>query len=377
MVHEQVLARVVRRDEAEALVVAEPLDGSGGHRCSLLVQVHCETRRCWEATTAETLGTASVRRTPDPSPEPSAPRVPGTGRADRGSRRSLGAPSPRTGGGRPLQAKTVPRHPERTGGSRSYQGHARDVPPIAPGLVAGVAVLLLAPATGLAAGQVDLSPAAGAPGSTAVLRASGFPASKRIKVSAPGLRPRSVKTSRTRRLHAAAHDAQALGLGHDHLARRRPPGRQPLLRHVAPRRLAGRGARRRRRRAPAPLADDAVPGQHAARPGHRLRPPPHAAALRLRSRAARPDGPDRGLHGGAAPSRGPQPPARGPFPHRRRPAPGRPDDRQRPRDVVGQRRQNPPEKPHEPPTEPPPAVVAPASHRARPRSPARPRSGRR
>ena len=67
---------------------------------------------------------------------------------------------------------------------------------IVPGLVAGVAVLLLAPATGLAAGQVDLSPAAGAPGSTAVLRASGFPASKRVKVRATGLRPRSVKTSR-------------------------------------------------------------------------------------------------------------------------------------------------------------------------------------
>ena len=67
---------------------------------------------------------------------------------------------------------------------------------IVPGLVAGVAVLLLAPAAGLAAGQVDLSPAAGAPGSTAVLRASGFPASKRVKVRATGLRPRSVKTSR-------------------------------------------------------------------------------------------------------------------------------------------------------------------------------------
>jgi hypothetical protein len=68
---------------------------------------------------------------------------------------------------------------------------------IAPGLVAGLTVLLLAPATGLAAGQVGLRPAAGVPGSTAVLRASGFPASKRIKVSATGLRARSVKTSRT------------------------------------------------------------------------------------------------------------------------------------------------------------------------------------
>src|SRR5919199_1610304 len=31
VVHEEVLARVVRRDEAVALVVVEPLDGSGGH----------------------------------------------------------------------------------------------------------------------------------------------------------------------------------------------------------------------------------------------------------------------------------------------------------------------------------------------------------
>src|SRR3954453_2660534 len=31
VVDEEVLARVVRRDEAEALVVVEPLDGSGGH----------------------------------------------------------------------------------------------------------------------------------------------------------------------------------------------------------------------------------------------------------------------------------------------------------------------------------------------------------
>src|SRR3954451_19723071 len=31
VVDEQVLAGIVRRDEAEALVVVEPLDGSGGH----------------------------------------------------------------------------------------------------------------------------------------------------------------------------------------------------------------------------------------------------------------------------------------------------------------------------------------------------------
>src|SRR4051812_28428110 len=35
VVHEQVLALVVGRDEAEALVVAEPLHGSGGHMKSL------------------------------------------------------------------------------------------------------------------------------------------------------------------------------------------------------------------------------------------------------------------------------------------------------------------------------------------------------
>src|SRR6266496_1607427 len=33
VVHEQVVALVVGRDEAKALVVAEPLHGSSGHRC--------------------------------------------------------------------------------------------------------------------------------------------------------------------------------------------------------------------------------------------------------------------------------------------------------------------------------------------------------
>src|SRR5215210_2513714 len=51
VVDEEVLARVVRRDEAEALVVVEPLDGSGGHSLSLLGSSCCDRGGCWRATT--------------------------------------------------------------------------------------------------------------------------------------------------------------------------------------------------------------------------------------------------------------------------------------------------------------------------------------
>src|SRR3954471_7002741 len=44
VVDEQVLALVVGRDEAEALLVAEPLDGSGCHMPLLGGCVCCETR---------------------------------------------------------------------------------------------------------------------------------------------------------------------------------------------------------------------------------------------------------------------------------------------------------------------------------------------
>src|SRR5215210_5477047 len=52
VVDEEVLAPLVRRDEAEALVVVEPLDGSGCHRCSLLRDVNGGRGRRWMATTA-------------------------------------------------------------------------------------------------------------------------------------------------------------------------------------------------------------------------------------------------------------------------------------------------------------------------------------
>jgi hypothetical protein len=63
-------------------------------------------------------------------------------------------------------------------------------------LIFSVVLVLLAPATSLAAGQVGLRPAAGAAGSPVVLSASGFPASKRVVIGVTGSRSRTVMTSR-------------------------------------------------------------------------------------------------------------------------------------------------------------------------------------
>src|SRR5438270_5700281 len=53
VVHEQILAGVIRRDESKALIVAEPLHGSCCHRS---LQGMCTARRggCNGATTAKT-----------------------------------------------------------------------------------------------------------------------------------------------------------------------------------------------------------------------------------------------------------------------------------------------------------------------------------
>ena len=63
-------------------------------------------------------------------------------------------------------------------------------------LILSVALLLFAPATSLAAGQVALQPAAGGAGSSVVLNGSGFPASKRVVIGVTGTRSRALKTSR-------------------------------------------------------------------------------------------------------------------------------------------------------------------------------------
>src|SRR3954470_11789691 len=55
VVDEEVLARVVRRDEAEALVVVEPLDGSGGHSSDPSWDSRCCDRGGLEETTTRTL----------------------------------------------------------------------------------------------------------------------------------------------------------------------------------------------------------------------------------------------------------------------------------------------------------------------------------
>jgi hypothetical protein len=68
-------------------------------------------------------------------------------------------------------------------------------------LIPSVALLLLAPATGLAAGEVSLQPAAGAARSSIVLDASGFPASKRVVIGVAGTRARTVTTSSAGTFH--------------------------------------------------------------------------------------------------------------------------------------------------------------------------------
>src|SRR4051794_15104907 len=70
VVHEQVLAGVIRRDESEALVVAEPLHCSCGH-LGPFVLVHCERGGYPEATTAKTRGTTLIERMLDPRDESS------------------------------------------------------------------------------------------------------------------------------------------------------------------------------------------------------------------------------------------------------------------------------------------------------------------
>src|ERR671923_2953082 len=61
VMHEHVLALVIRRNEAETLVVAEPLHGSCRHLCSLRGMCTAKRGGCSEATTAPTRGTALWR----------------------------------------------------------------------------------------------------------------------------------------------------------------------------------------------------------------------------------------------------------------------------------------------------------------------------
>src|SRR4051794_9001652 len=58
VVDEQVLAAFIRSDEAEALVVVEPLDGSFCHANSSTAFVNCVPRRCIESTVATAEHTA-------------------------------------------------------------------------------------------------------------------------------------------------------------------------------------------------------------------------------------------------------------------------------------------------------------------------------
>src|SRR5919202_235748 len=66
VVDEEVLARVVRRDEAVALVVVEPLDGSGGHSgSSLLGNIGAAIAEGAQKATTRNAGTACVGLVPD------------------------------------------------------------------------------------------------------------------------------------------------------------------------------------------------------------------------------------------------------------------------------------------------------------------------
>jgi concanavalin A-like lectin/glucanase superfamily protein len=67
---------------------------------------------------------------------------------------------------------------------------------ILPALLSTVVVLALAPAAALAEGQVTLDPAAGAPGTSVVLRGSGFGAARPVTVGVSGAATRSVTSSR-------------------------------------------------------------------------------------------------------------------------------------------------------------------------------------
>src|SRR3712207_4827670 len=60
---EEVLAALVGRDEPEALVVVEPLDGSGGHGAASLHRgvVHCDCGGAALGNDLRALGTAGVR----------------------------------------------------------------------------------------------------------------------------------------------------------------------------------------------------------------------------------------------------------------------------------------------------------------------------
>ena len=60
-------------------------------------------------------------------------------------------------------------------------------------LILALVVLGAVPATALASAQVELRPAAGAAGSAVVLRGTGFPASKRVKVTVTGRAARRVR----------------------------------------------------------------------------------------------------------------------------------------------------------------------------------------
>src|SRR4051794_19791774 len=65
VVDEEVLAGLVRRDEAEALVVVEPLDGSGGHSGFPPGISRCCDRGGLKEATTRNAGTALPGRIPD------------------------------------------------------------------------------------------------------------------------------------------------------------------------------------------------------------------------------------------------------------------------------------------------------------------------
>src|SRR3954465_11518856 len=113
VVDEQVLARVIRRDEAEALVVVEPLDGSGGHVWGPSWAVGAAIAEGAQKAATGNAGTACVGVVPDYGRVKDtvrrgrrAVRRRGRARAGAGAPGRRGGPPPRARpparGGRPL-----------------------------------------------------------------------------------------------------------------------------------------------------------------------------------------------------------------------------------------------------------------------------------
>src|SRR3954454_9256728 len=118
VVDEEVLARVIRRDEAEALVVVEPLDGSGGHVWGPSWDIGAAITEGAQKATTRNAGTACVGVVPDcgrvqgyRSPRSECGAATTSGGPTWGPRRAAGGPA----GGSGLRGLRVRPDDDRVG----------------------------------------------------------------------------------------------------------------------------------------------------------------------------------------------------------------------------------------------------------------------